>query len=102
MAELQVSTLRSDLFDADRDRKLLSAETSTCRFSSLGRLCDDAVDVGTAVECCGHRRGRVVRLYLSEEKREDGDVRWWDFKPCTESLRAVPALDGWSVRIFND
>lgn len=103
MAELQVPTFRSSLFEKDVAGRLLSEEASTLGFRDVGRLYDDAADVGIAIEREEHRRGRVVRFCLSEVKRDaDRDVMWWEFVPCPESLRAVPALSGWRVRIFND
>lgn len=102
MDELPVPTFLSGAFDIDQDAKMLSGEASCLRFTKLGRLYDDAMDLGIAVERENHRRCRIVRFHLVRTEVRDGDMLWWDFAVCSESVRTAPALEGWTVRIYND
>lgn len=64
------------------------------------RLYDDACDVGC--ETFNPRTGHGVRWFMVEEVVEDGDLQVTIFKPCTESVRRHPPLEGWELHILND
>ena len=64
------------------------------------QLYDDACDVGC--ETFNPRTWRTVRWYMSSEVVEEGDLKVTIFKPCTESMRKDPRLEGWELHILND
>jgi hypothetical protein len=102
MAELPVPTFRSGLFMIHRDVRCVSADASEIGYRDCGPLYSDAADVGIAIERERHRRCRVARFYLQKTCVRNGEILWWHFLPCTETVRACPDLSGWGVRIFND
>lgn len=93
----RVSTER---FSYHRDLKTFTAEASDlnhtgCNF--LGRLYDDAADVGFCL--VSHKTGAVEPFYLDNVDRDrEGDVRAWEFLPVNKALRE----GGIKLTIFND
>jgi hypothetical protein len=97
--ELTPQPLPLGRFHWDREREELVAETSDfgpCRegWWWLGPLYNDACDLGIAIR--SHRTGAIVRFYLHEEVKRDGELQYMVFRPMHQ-LGTVRR-----VVVFND
>jgi hypothetical protein len=95
-------SITSEAFTIDRKDKMLIIESSTLRplCDPMGRLYDDACDVGFSISSQG--TGVKTYWYLSEEVEDgEGDLEVTIYRPISETLREFPALSGWSAHILN-
>jgi len=60
----------------------------------------DAADIGLILT--SHRTGHEATFYLDHTETQEGEIKWWNLKPTTETVRKVPTLAGATLRIFND
>lgn len=65
----------------------------------------DAADLGTVPESLTLVSDMGCEATFSKsscQRDEDGDVLIWKYRPTSESLAAIPRLEGWSITVFND
>jgi hypothetical protein len=100
MANLYVRQLPLSRFDWNKERGVLSACASD--FGPLrdgmwwvGRLYDDAADMGIAIK--SERTGVIERFVLSDEEERGGELLAWRFVPVNPQKSRVS-----SVIVFND
>jgi hypothetical protein len=67
----------------------------------ITQLYDDACDEGLCL--MSHKTGECSYWYLSQRVTSpDSELMAWVFKPCAETLRKTPVLEGWELRVLND
>lgn len=97
MATLTPNPVPSSLFTFTTDDgvQMLVSELSTV--GRLGRVYDDACDVGLTV--VSQRTGRKVVYSVQREHRDarEGELLWLDLTPANPAERNLPL-----VRLFND
>lgn len=101
-----IPTFASSLFTYNRETKTYIAEASTLQGPTsagafFGQIYDDACDVGLRM-ASPHPAGKAT-FYLDQEHEDnEGDTTHWTFKPTSETLRRIPALNGVTVTVLND
>lgn len=105
MAMMHGPTFSHREFMFDKERNQFSAEMSMLSSGStievLGRIYDDAADIGLTIR--SERTGQHATYYLHGTVKDDeGDIQYWELWPTTETLRQNPQLSGTKVVIFND
>lgn len=100
--ELQVPQIDARIFTHVKEEKKLVAEHSTAgNVSFTRRLYDDACDVG--IQVFNPKTGSVTRWYLAgEDKDREGELQATNFRPCSESVRRNPEVEGYTIILFND
>lgn len=84
-----------------KDEKKLVSEYSDLQLKDFHQLYDDACDVGIALY--NPKTGSVTRWYWADDERDrEGDIMLSKLLPCKESIRKYPALEGYTMIIFND
>lgn len=97
MTYLSVKTVSTKNFFHDSTEKLLIGEASSLQLRGFGRLYADSCDLGLALY--NPNSELTSYWYLVDTRIHDGDVRYWDLKPCN------PQNDlqrRYTMRIFND
>lgn len=101
--QLTVDTFPSSQFSHfPRTRRLVCEVSGLQGFSGFKPLYDDAADVGLALR--NPRTGNVTRWHLADEIRcpREGELLGWYLKPCPESVRHNPVLEGYCIALIND
>lgn len=81
--------------------KTFSAFLSDLEFTGFDRIYPDACDVGLSL-CNPNTKAEVV-FYLSKEDRDaEGDLRFYELLPISESVKKHPGVTGVKVVLFND
>ena len=83
----------------------LSTRTFTTCISDLGlqpfgQIYPDACDVGLCLY--SERTGQESRWYLDNVEDNNDDVVSYTLKPTSETLRKIPRLTGYRMKVFND
>jgi hypothetical protein len=89
-------------FTVVRNEKKLIVDITDLNRPTMGRLYDDACDIGFAIRS---ERGNLVHFYKGEEVSESADeneIDYWICYPCAEDVRRFPGLEGWKVILVND
>ena len=60
----------------------------------------DACDQGFTL--VSHKTGFEVTVVNTHTETQDGEIKWWEFKPTAESKRRVPLMRDFEVTLFND
>jgi hypothetical protein len=90
----------SALFTADLKLKTIACDASDLKGRDfLSQVYNDSADVGFTLV---GPRGDEATWFLSEEIREGEETKMWKFDPAPETLRAMPAMKGFTLVIFND
>src|SRR4051812_24267421 len=96
---LSPPAMSTDLFHFDVETKRFTAEASDLLDLRLGRIFDDAADVGFVL--VNPRTGGGITVALSREVKDaEGDLLFTEFTPITATGDRSPVID--SVRIYND
>lgn len=94
--ELQTPKISTRPFMYSPSDNTFVACASDLRGFRLGRIYDDACDVGFTL--ISQRTGREIVFALAHEERDrDGDLRWEDFRPVNRNEWGAG-----TVRIYND
>ncbi len=101
--QLAVNVVDARLFSWNKFTKTGVAEHSDLHNVRITPLYDDACDVGFAVR--NRETGVLTRWTVSHEVydgTEDNELVATVFSPAPETLRACPALVGYTIHLLND
>ena len=98
MTVLSPPTINTNRFSWHSAEKLFIAEASDLQLN-LGRVYDDACDIGFSLESA--RTGdTLVCAETAHERDGEGDLLWTEFTPL--NARGYPTPELFTVRIVND
>lgn len=96
-----MSTHSSTRFMVHADKKLLTSEMSMLGSNPFRQIYPDSCDEGLTVVSI--RSGVSADWAVDHTERDaEGAPVWWDLIPTAESIRRVPQIKQWKMRIYND